>query len=80
MKLKLKKISKGRYENRAGNILVTVEKCTFTNYWIGKVEVFTHIAQDVLGAEVEMFDELFTCKDTTKKRVSRYITNFIINN
>ena len=59
MSLKLNKVSKGRYSNRSGNILITVEKEFSTNYWVGRIELYSHVSQDFSGNDVEMFNDLY---------------------
>lgn len=82
MKLQLYKRYEGRYENRAGDILVTVRKCYMDNTWRGTIEVFTHMAKDMFtkgNPQVEMFDELFTYTEKTKKDVSAVLVSYIEN-
>ena len=80
MNLKLNKLSRGRYTNRVGDVLISVEKEHISGLWIGKIEVFTHLSKDLIGNNVEMFDELLNWKSTTKKEVSKALLEFIENN
>ena len=75
MKLKLNRLSKGRYQNRAGDILVTVENRG--SFWIGIIEVYTHTTKDLLGNDVEMFDEMYYYNAGTKAEVSNALLGFI---
>ena len=80
MKLALNKKRKGKYQKRAGNILVTVEKCYMTGEWLGVIEEMTHFAKDFLGNEVEMGSTLFEWKDDTKKNVIYTLEQYILEN
>lgn len=80
MRLHLTKIAKGRYTKRAGSILVNVEKCSFSDMWIGRIENMTHWAKDMAGNDVEIGDELMSWKSSTKKQLVTVLTNWIIEN
>jgi len=80
MKLSLNKTGISRYQKRSGNILVTVEKQPFTEIWTGCIENMTHFAKDFNGNDVEMGEELFTWKSSTKKEVYSALTSYLLNN
>ena len=80
MKLALKKIGISRYQKRAGNIVVTVEKQPFSGEWIGSIENMTHWAKSMCGADVEMGEVLFTWRGDTKKEVYAGLESYILDN
>ena len=79
MKLSLTKKYQGYYTKRVGDIRVIVEKNPESKGWSGCVESYTHIAADVEGTKVEMFETLIEYAASTKKEVCDGLTNYILN-
>jgi|DEB0MinimDraft_10_1074344.scaffolds.fasta_scaffold04487_4 hypothetical protein len=79
MKLSLNKIAKGHYQKIAGDIVVTVEKVGFDEYWRGTIEQYSHTAKDFSGNDVKCYDTIFEWKSLTKKELCKTMVEFIQN-
>ncbi len=78
--LVLKKISKGYYQNKVNNILVTVEK-NINGQWSGHIEKENGIKKDVFfGGNIMMYDSIYSTSANTKKEVSLILASFIKHN
>lgn len=78
--LVLKKISKGSYQNKVNNILITVEKNEIKG-WSGSIEKEDAIVKDVFcDGKVMMYENLYTTSANTKKEVSLILASWIKHN
>jgi len=77
--LSLNKKYTGYYTKRVGNIQVIVSK--YSKGWEGVIQKYTHTAKDILGNDVEMFENITeNFLGETKKEVYTQLTNWILNN
>ena len=78
--LVLKKISKGHYQNKVNNILVTVEK-NETKGWSGSIEIQEGLKKDLFcGGLVMVYEKLYSTGANTKKEVCFYLESWIKKN